>query len=219
MLRDWGILTGIREWFGEPRGRGGDGYRCRRWRWRPDDNNTNDSRNTTPDQHPPLHLITMRPKSKRASFCFTLDMHPPAWRKNRSNRGNLFCSVNLPLHPEPPMYLQNLISTPFPLLAAPETQHRTYLVPRLSSRSFPPIPLQFRLRADHRRLRMSTGGSFVLRQPVYTPRTMLVGQFPILVSTIRAWQPFLVPRIPTAKSFLYLSLASQPHSFAATPFS
>jgi hypothetical protein len=29
--------------------------------WRPDDNNTNDSRNTAADQHPPSHPITMRP--------------------------------------------------------------------------------------------------------------------------------------------------------------
>jgi hypothetical protein len=107
------------------------------------------------------------------------------------------------------MHFRNLISTPFPLLATPETQYRTYLVPRPSSRSFPPILLQFRLRADHRRLRMSTGGFSVFRQLAYTLRTTLVVQLPIFVSTICAWQPFLVPRIPTAKSALYLSLVSQ----------
>lgn len=137
-------------------------------------------------------------------------MHPPLpWRENRSNRGNLISLSKSSTVPKPPTHFRNLISTPFLLLAAPETQHKISLVPRLSSRSFPPILLQFRLRPDHRWPHRSTGGSSVFRQPVYTLRTTLVMQLPIFVSTIRSWQPFLVPGIPTAKSSFYLSLGSQ----------
>ena len=147
----------------------------------------------------------------------TLDVHPPpAWRENRSNLGNLISLSKSSTAPKPPMRFRNLISTPFPLFAAPETRHRTYLVPRLSSRSFLPILLQFRLRLDHRRLRMSTGGSAVFRQPAYTLRTRWWGNSLYLYQLYALGNPSWSPEYQLqTPPFTYHSS----HSFAATPLS
>lgn len=121
---------------------------------------TNDSRNAAPDQHPRSHLITMRPNLSRphSATQSTLHVHPPAWRENRSNRGNPISLSKPSTAPKPRHALPKPHIYTISLACLPRDSARNSPRARLSSRSFPLILLQFRLRADHRRLRMSTGG-------------------------------------------------------------